>query len=396
MKTWGPFKESNGNELTNFTIAQIVGDPRITTMQGFALNPLRQPNSALDAISGKDVQMLEYVCTIVKREPGVSDWAKFVDHIISRVISNYGFSIGCHSIRFGLLAYSAAHQFSRGLYGNEDRIDEYSTPGYHALRMKECSQFGEEELLTMFFLLMTEEQRYWGHVGTSHSNSGRSRARRRMTVHLWGIKTLLEHFGDRIRAAITERFGDEVWELVVDMFGSSIGYIDGPDVIAMASFYRKCVADIQNSRQFLSPAQREIAIGNIAAGLMKISLQECIKEASEVRASLEDELELHLSLWENDTFPQSPMTHEGRSNWKNEQYAIMQRNAGKIALHIFKEQANSFSWSQELVSTALSVYEWAKYNINRNQHQNAAVIYVLKAALVIPPADSLHCRLPLS
>jgi hypothetical protein len=66
-------------------------------------------------------------------------------------------------------------------------------------------------------------------------------------------------------------------------------------------------------------------------------------------------------------------------------------SAGRIILHISKELAVSFSWVQEVVSAALGLHEWTTLKAD----ENAAIIYVLKAALVIPPANDFPCNSPM-
>ena len=208
VKRWGSLKESkqrgNGNPGLDSGFA-------LEETQGSAHEPSRQIPTAIGCLlSSKDRNMLEYVYTVYRRTDP-DPWRHAMRHLCQRIVFNYGISIGkSPSVRFGLLAFSASSQFSRGIMGSEDQIDEYSIRGYQALRSKNCSEFDVEEMLTMSLLLDAEQLRYYHHVTTDRSNSSHLRAIARLLVHMRGMHSLLQHFGDRLRDATIRRFGKEV------------------------------------------------------------------------------------------------------------------------------------------------------------------------------------------
>jgi hypothetical protein len=126
----------------------FVNDPAVQETQLSPHEPSRQIPTAIGSlISGEERNLLEYIYTLSDKPREPSTW----QHLYKRLIFKYGLSIECPSVRFGLLAYSAAKQFCRGICGNQDRIDEYSIRSYRALRNKVCSEFNVEEMFTMHF-----------------------------------------------------------------------------------------------------------------------------------------------------------------------------------------------------------------------------------------------------
>src|SRR5277367_485442 len=347
LKRWGPLKErgsGNSGSANKLAIRKAAPEPsrQIPTAIGFL-------------ISGEERIMLEHLYS----DPNLRETEQALPHLYKRLIFNYGLFIECPSIRFALLAYSAARQFKSGMCGNESRIDEYSTRGCQALTRKLCSEFDVEEMFTMLFILRAETERYFYYNGSSRSQSDLLRAR--LAVHARGMHALLENLGDRLRVTTTERFGKEIWDVVVNWFATGIGPSTNKatDLINLSSFYRQQIPEIHNCHQS-AIRYRDIALGNTVAGLVKMLLQGCIEgEMGVFRISLEQELDGYLSLSKTITSRQTIMTSETKRTPRQEQYRIMQYYAGKIILHISKELAVSFTWVQEVVSAALSLNEWA-------------------------------------
>jgi len=372
---------------------EFCNGPVVGKTQRFAYEPSRQiPTAIASLISGEERNMLEYVYTPPKSLSWAEDPAWH--YLYKRLIFNYGFSIEFPSVRFGMLARSAASQFRYGIGGNEDRIDEYLIRGCQALRNKIYTEFDVEEMFTMLFLIQAENDRYAYYVSTGRSNSDHLKAlTARLVVHVRGMHSLLKGFGDRLRAATAERFGKEVWELVVNYFANYIGYSDGMDLLSQSSFYRQQISEMRDCHHLVT-RWRDSALGNTVAGLVKKLLQGCMDGAMVAfRTSLEEELEGYLSLYKMITLSQPMMTSEtpSRMNWRTQKYLIMQHYAGKIILHLSKKLAVSFTWVQEVVSAALSLHEQP---VQTTTDQNAAVLYVLKAALVIPLAKDFPCNFP--
>jgi hypothetical protein len=212
------------------------------------------------------------------------------------------------------------------------------------------------------------------------------------------MHSFFEYFGDRLRVTTIESFGKEVWDLVVNSFGSSIA--NGMDLISnLSSFYRQRIPEIQDCHQLAIPF-RDSALGNTVAGLVKMLLEGCMDGTKDVyRISLEQELEGYLSLCELFALPRPMMISENQrgAEGSGEQVRIMQYYAGRIILRLSKELVVPFTWVQEVVAVALSLDIWPPWmDSDIKVEQNLAVIYVLKAALVIPPADDFPCNFPVS
>lgn len=394
VKRWGPLKESTERADGN---PGFVNDPAVQKTQLSPHEPSRQIPTAIGAlISGEECNLLEYIYTLSDKPRASSTW----QHLYKRLIFKYGLSIECPSVRFGLLAYSAATQFYRGICGNQDRIDDYSFRGCRALRNKVCEEFNVEEMFTMLLLICAEKMRYYYYVGASRSNPDLLRGKARLTVHMRGMHSFLESFGDRLRVTTTESFGKEVWDFVVNSFGSSISiaYTNGMDVINLSSFYRQRIPEIQDCHQLAIPF-RDSALGNTVAGLVKMLLEGCMDGTKDLyRISLEQELEGYLSLCGLIGLPPMMISEtQGGAKWWGEQVRIMQYYAGRIILHLSKELVVPFTWVQEVVAAALRIDKAPpRRDSDMKFEQNLAVIYVLKAALVIPPANDFACNFPVS
>lgn len=384
VKRWGPGKESTiatGREPANNT-ANVKASPRPV------LEPSRQLPSNMDAvISGEEVNLLEYLYSLAKRRPD-SAFSQSYDHIYKRLRWNYGLFIQSHLVRFGLLAFSAAMQFYEGLCGNEDRINEYSIRGYQALRKKRYSSFGVEEMFTMLFLSLAEDCRYWKYrLNGNRWNSDLSRTQRRIVVHLRGMQSLLEGSGEGLKVSMAESFGMEVWEIMVNHFGSLIGHADGMDAISMGSFFRQHMAAIPIFHP-CSMGVRNIAMGNALSYLVKIVFQEWVDETNSIlRSFAEAELEMYLSLCENIPVPLTDRPRETSWQWRDEQYLLLPYYVAKIVLQICKGRVPLFIWARHQVSAAHDLYKWRLMWDDENE----AVLFVLVAALVIPPANDLQC-----
>ena len=394
VKRWGPFKESAEKEGASISIEDLPGKTQV--VRRFVFEPSRQLPTAIDAvIHDEEVNMLQYIYKEISNTPWI--WAGALFQVITQITSMYGPSIKCQAIRYALLATAGARMVYQGIHQNEEQFDKYSIRASHALRRKDCSSFDIEEYFCIYFLIIAEDLRLWAYVSSNRPIEDLDRARVQGSVHVRGMLALMNSLGGRLRSAVVEKFGEMTWMNTQDHLAAASSASDGEELVKMASLYRREIQSNHTLGLQSAYSRRESAVGNVMAGLSKMILKGLVLQDGDgmVQASVRYELKSYLH------YSESTATNNSLP-LRDEQYWIMQQTTAKILLYISTDPSKRtldsycFTWAKHLTSVALRLHELSTELRFRIEDQNEAVMDVCTAALVIPPADDLHCKSPIS